>query len=83
MMGACRAAIQDKIKFIKINGKGSKVFAALDKELYTIQLINMMKKEIMKDQLPPNRATLSEISCPLVKISFGGFNKCSIKDEEL
>jgi len=43
--------------------------------LNKIQTNNIAKKLIIKAQLPPKRATLSEIFWPLVKISSGAFSK--------
>ena len=43
--------------------------------LNMIQIISTTPKIIINHQLPPNLATLSEIFCPAVSVSIGGFNK--------
>jgi len=76
MTGACKAAIVDKTRFIRIKGYGSNLFAD-ENVLNRIQATRIAEKEMIKFQLPPNLATLSDMLWPLVIISFGSFKRFS------
>jgi hypothetical protein len=71
-MGACKAAIHERIKFINIKGKGSNAVFFATAPLKKIQRAKMIPNKIINFQLPPNKATLSESFCPADKISFTG-----------
>jgi hypothetical protein len=61
IIGACKAAIQERIKFMRIKGYGSKLFLIGVSVLNNIQQINTQKNEMINAQLPPKCATLSDI----------------------
>ena len=60
-MGACKAAMVDRIKFIKINGYGSNIIESGEAVFTTIQMNNKIIKKMINFQLPPNLATLSDM----------------------
>ena len=61
MTGACNAAMVHKTKFIRMKGNGSNWFDAAENVLKMMQRNSRAEKEMIKLQLPPNRATLSEM----------------------
>jgi hypothetical protein len=66
IMGACIAEMYDSIKFISMSGYGSNCVAVNVMLLKTIYISKITKNKIIKDQLPPNRATLYNILTPRI-----------------
>jgi hypothetical protein len=69
MMGAWTAAKQERIKFNKIKGYGSKGIQMKNNEFINIQKNKIQKNNIINFQLPPNEEILSETFSPKV-VSF-------------
>jgi hypothetical protein len=78
MTGAVKAAIVDKIRFIRIKDKDRICLHRMKNVLMTIQAKRMTAKEMIKLQLPPNLATLSDMLWPRVIISLGSFKRFSM-----
>ena len=72
LLGACIAATQDKTRLSKINGYGSKTFAA--RQIFSIIHNNSTPtNEPMNAQLPANFAIASAARCPNETFAFATF----------
>jgi hypothetical protein len=60
IIGACIAARQDRIRFSRINGYGSKGLLIIAIELITIHIIKITPNIVINFQLPPKLANLSD-----------------------